>query len=243
MVRRPLLAALAFGLLGGWAIHTAAQQLPPRPPILVDMQWGERPVIPFPEAAESAGVRYGQAIISCQVTAEGHPHDCRVEAVEPAGYGFGTSAIAALTEEAVVPRTSDDTPAPGAFRTHAIFDAASASGLFGDLEEQGGRNRLGQWARSPAPVPPRGLSPADVSTDWVILACRVAEAGRLTDCLVQQESRLQIGLGAAALTAASDARISIRPPAAGQRIQFPVIFNDDYLAARVTADLLDILSE
>ncbi|MDP3749803.1 MAG: energy transducer TonB [Phenylobacterium sp.] len=55
---------------------------------------GQDMVAGYPAAAVEAGVRTGRVVMNCQVVAEGRLSACATEREEPAGLGFGDSAVA-----------------------------------------------------------------------------------------------------------------------------------------------------
>lgn len=66
-----------------------------------------------------------------------------------------------------------------------------------------------QWARSPQVVYPQAALSRDVE-GWVVLTCTVTRAGRLADCVVDEEMPAGLGLAESALAGSTTARVSPR---------------------------------
>jgi protein TonB len=68
----------------------------------------------YPQAARAAGVPTGRALIACVVQASGKLSSCSVESEQPAGMGFGPSALLMTSAFALTPWTEDGLPLDGA---------------------------------------------------------------------------------------------------------------------------------
>lgn len=73
----------------------------------------------YPVRASNARIS-GKATISCQVAADGHPHDCAVVAETPAGEAFGAAAIKLSQIFRFVPKRVNCEPVDGAVVTIPI---------------------------------------------------------------------------------------------------------------------------
>lgn len=74
----------------------------------------EKVVALYPAAAADAGVRDGVGVADCLVAPDGKMTDCKVAREEPAGLGFGASAVAAVSLMQMDPWTPEGRPVAGA---------------------------------------------------------------------------------------------------------------------------------
>ena len=68
----------------------------------------------YPPAAADAGIKTGRGVVICTVAQGGTLTGCTVESEDPAGKGFGASALAAIMAFTVNPWTDDGRPVDGA---------------------------------------------------------------------------------------------------------------------------------
>jgi len=68
----------------------------------------------FPKQAADSGVKAGMGMADCLITADGHLAECKVAKEEPAGLGFGQSALLVAAIMQLNPWTDDGRPVGGA---------------------------------------------------------------------------------------------------------------------------------
>jgi protein TonB len=102
-----------LGMLAAVLMQGAASP----PGLIVQPNWLEKPngqqiTNDYPPAARKLGIG-GAATIHCGITAEGRLSDCRVEAGEPAGAGFGDTALKLSRGFRMAPLSRDGLPTSG----------------------------------------------------------------------------------------------------------------------------------
>ncbi|MDQ8029415.1 MAG: energy transducer TonB [Brevundimonas sp.] len=90
---------------------TPPQVAPPAPParpsVITQPSWARQAPPEFPERAISRGIESGRVTLQCTVQSNGNLSNCSVVSEDPAGAGFGQSALAAARRSRVSPRTVD----------------------------------------------------------------------------------------------------------------------------------------
>jgi TonB family protein len=74
----------------------------------------------YPPSAKSQKIE-GEAVVSCTVTAEGVPTDCKAESEKPEGMGFGAAAVAVAPLALVRPARRDGTRVPAPFEMQVYW--------------------------------------------------------------------------------------------------------------------------
>lgn len=86
-------------------------------PQIARPEWGRLPdaaEVTFPAKAKAAGLKAGEAVLSCEVQAGGTLRGCTVARETPAGMGFGEAALRLAPSFAMTAWTSDGRPVDGA---------------------------------------------------------------------------------------------------------------------------------
>lgn len=181
-------------------------------------------VAAYPQRARDAGAG-GRATLNCRFDDAGRVSSCETLVEEPRGMGFA-AASKALSAHFVGPLSLSDGRSTRGVWTMISFTFAPEM-----LDAQ--RRLIGkpQWAALPTGEAviagyPRQAAAAGVGTARVVLNCRVAEEGRLQDCLVAEEDPVGLGFGQAALGLGP--MFQARPwtaeglPTIGGRVRIPI---------------------
>lgn len=201
----------------------------PRPSLITNPRWAERPRLVYPEPALAANVE-GAVTMTCTVSRTGHLVDCEVVSDSTPGFGFAEAALSAAASARVEPRTVDglaeDAKATWTARFRMPEAAQPALPPTGGALYDADRNVVDaspQWARRPLPtardLPPRLLQMRGPVTAAAIVACRAEADGSLSDCRAESESPMGAGVGEAAVGIARRGRLAapIAPDASGRQ--------------------------
>jgi TonB family protein len=202
----------------------------PRPSLITNPRWSERPQLVYPEPALAANVE-GAVTMTCTVSRTGHLVDCEIVSDSTPGFGFAEAALSAAASARVEPRTVDGLAEDAKATWTARFRLPEAAArppvppTGGALYDADGKvvDALPQWARRPLPtardLPPRLLRMRGPVNAAAIVACRAEVDGRLSDCRAESESPAGAGVGAAAVGIARRGRLAapIAPDVSGQQ--------------------------
>ncbi|PZO00283.1 MAG: energy transducer TonB, partial [Alphaproteobacteria bacterium] len=100
-----------------------APPAPVRPSVITNVQWSRRPSVTgddFPARALERGIG-GSATVRCTAQANGRPANCQVTAEDPAGQGFGRSAVRVAQRGQLSPATVDGAARDASFNVTIRF--------------------------------------------------------------------------------------------------------------------------
>lgn len=197
--------------------------------ILSNVSWAAAPsyaqvAAAYPQKAREK-LTEGRATLTCRFKAEGRLADCQTTAEEPKGQGFATAARR-LSETFVGPTNLvDGTPTEGIW---TMIPFAFDLDMLDQSKRVIGRP---QWAALPTGDEiiagyPSAAAKAGVGAARVVIACEIADGGKLTDCLAQSEEPTGLGFAQAALALAGS--FQAKPwtaeglPTIGGRVRIPI---------------------
>ena len=93
--------------------------------MIVNPQWGVRPVAEFPERAAARGVLEGSVELSCNAESTGRISNCEVVSETPAGVGFASAALSAMRSARIEPREEDGEATASRFQFVMRFRTAN----------------------------------------------------------------------------------------------------------------------
>lgn len=190
--------------------------------------WIERPspgaiLASYPIAAIERGVS-GRADLSCSLSADGVVSDCSVIAEDPAGFGFGASALLLSQRFLMRPAMLDGEPVAATFRTSILFRSGGAYAVDGEEYIVSPR-----WIAAPSRANIDAVFPdqAEDREGRAVLDCAVRRDGGIWRCSVLSETPADHGFGRAARRLVDRFRLE---PVAGRdlsdlRIQVPFQFD------------------
>lgn len=201
----------------------------PRPSLITNPRWSERPQLVYPEPALAANVE-GAVTMTCTVSRTGYLVDCEIVSDSTPGFGFAEAALSAAASARVEPRTVDGLAEDAKATWTARFRMPEATQpalppTGGALYDAHGNviDALPQWARRPLPtardLPPRLLQVRGPVNAAAIVACRAEADGSLSECRAESESPAGAGVGDAAVGIARRGRLvaPIAPDASGRQ--------------------------
>lgn len=197
--------------------------------ILSNVSWVAAPsyaqvAAAYPQKAREK-LTEGRATLTCRFKAEGRLADCQTTTEEPKGQGFA-SAARRLSETFVGPSTlADGAPTEGIW---TMIPFAFDLDMLDPSKRVIGRP---QWAALPTGDEiiagyPSAAAKAGVGAARVVIACEIADGGKLTDCSAQSEEPAGLGFAQAALALAGS--FQARPwtaeglPTIGGRVRIPI---------------------
>jgi TonB family protein len=176
----------------------------------------------------------GRALISCIVTSRGTLDRCELVSEEPAGQGFGASALLLAPLFAMAPKTVDGVPVGGA-TVHIPVNFKADGPMFGDSARIA--NNL-PWSAVPtagevaAAFPEKAVG--KTASGHVLLRCRVTDDGGLKLCQIASEEPRGDGFAQAARDLARTFRVA--PELRGSKalrdvfVDVPFDFHDPHQA-------------
>jgi TonB family protein len=176
----------------------------------------------FPKEAGRRGVS-GTATIACKVVADGRLGDCEVIKERPAGLGFGEAALGLSKTFRMTP------PPPGQIGEQSVSIPFTFQAPRMATAQDGAPRYKPQWLRRPTEDELNAYYP-EKAQDREIggsarLTCKVVEGGKLSGCMVTEETPVGLGFGEAALKLSKIFRMTPPPPGATGEVTIPITFS------------------